>query len=150
MGDAWQAPRVRTVSNKLLAEGPRSRLLAGHGLQGLNAEELLEVEGAAPMAPESGNPGNPHPKEYLGAEVEIGPLVPARVKWFDKEKGFGFVNVFGRSEDIFVHMKTVRSSGFQDLASGEGIAVRMLRGPRGLMVTELSLWESSFNGNDQG
>ena len=35
------------------------------------------------------------------SEIE---LQPGRIKWFDKAKGFGFANVFGKSEDIFVHI----------------------------------------------
>ncbi|MDZ7905003.1 MAG: cold shock domain-containing protein, partial [Cypionkella sp.] len=33
------------------------------------------------------------------------PIEPARVKWFDKIKGFGFGNVWGSSEDVFVHIE---------------------------------------------
>jgi len=88
------------------------------------------------------------PTDYLGPEVSAGPLVPARVKWFDKQKGFGFVNVFGDPEDVFVHMETVRRCGFQDLSSGEGMACRTFRGPRGLMVAELRLWEAGLSSND--
>jgi CspA family cold shock protein len=102
--------------------------------------EVIEPE-AAPMPP--GFAEDARPTEFLGAEAEAGPLQPARVKWFDKQKGFGFVNVFGNSEDVFVHMETVRRCGFQDLSSGEGMAVRTFRGPRGLMVAELRLWETA-------
>jgi CspA family cold shock protein len=142
---------VRAFGKMALAEGTRVQLLASHGQRGLNAQELLEVEELDPEEHEPGNPENTRPTEYLGAgaDVEVGPLVPARVKWFDKQKGFGFVNIFGRSEDVFVHMETVRRCGFQDLASGEGMAVRTFRGPRGLMVAELKLWESSLNADDQ-
>jgi CspA family cold shock protein len=142
---------VRAFGKMALAEGARVQLLASHGQRGLNAQELLEVEELEPEAHESGDPESTRPTEHLGAgaDVEVGPLVPARVKWFDKQKGFGFVNIFGRSEDVFVHMETVRRCGFQDLASGEGMAVRTFRGPRGLMVAELKLWESSLNADDQ-
>ena len=44
------------------------------------------------------------------------PLEPARVKWFDKGKGFGFANVFGRDEDVFLHIEVLRRSGLADLA----------------------------------
>ena len=39
------------------------------------------------------------------SEIE---LQPGRIKWFDKAKGFGFANVFGKSEDIFVHIDVLR------------------------------------------
>ncbi len=140
---------VRAFGKMALAEGARVQILAGHGERGLNAQELLEVEEPEIAAPAPGFSESARPTEFLGPDVEIGPLVPARVKWFDKQKGFGFVNVFGRTEDVFVHMETVRRCGFQDLASGEGMAVRTFRGPRGLMVAELKLWESALTVDDQ-
>ena len=133
---------VRAFGRVALCEGAHVRLLATASPRGLQAQKLVEV-----TEPEGGLvPGfaeDARPTEFLGQEVEVGPLQPARVKWFDKQKGFGFVNVFGRTEDVFVHMETVRRCGFQDLSSGEGMAVRTFRGPRGLMVAELRLWETA-------
>jgi cold shock protein len=142
---------VRAFGKVALTEGARIRVVAGQGQRGLSAVEILEVIEPDPV--EAAIPGfseSARPTEFLGADVDAGPLVPARVKWFDKQKGFGFVNVFGNPEDVFVHMETVRRCGFQDLSSGEGMAVRTFRGPRGLMVAELKLWEtaSTENGTD--
>ncbi|MGD8310924.1 MAG: cold shock domain-containing protein [Chromatiales bacterium] len=134
---------VRAFGKMTLAEGARVQLRAVKGQRGLNASEILEVEEPPAGASDEKMADHTRPTEYLGAELEAGPLVPARVKWFDKQKGFGFVNVFGNDEDVFVHMETVRRCGFQDLASGEGMAVRTVRGPRGLMVAELRLWETA-------
>ena len=138
---------VRAFGKMALAEGARVRVLAGQGERGLNTQELLEVEEPEVTAP--GLCEAARPTDFLGPEVEVGPVVPARVKWFDKQKGFGFVNIFGQTEDVFVHMETVRRYGFSDLASGEGVAVRTFRGPRGLMVAELRLWESALTVGDQ-
>jgi CspA family cold shock protein len=140
---------VRAFGKMALVEGARVQILTSHGQRGLNANELLAVEEPEVAVQEPGFSEDVRPTEYLGPEVEVGPLVPARVKWFDKQKGFGFVNIFGRTEDVFVHMETVRRCGFQDLASGEGMGVRTFRGPRGLMVAELKLWESALTVDDQ-
>ena len=138
---------VRAFGRVSLPEGARVRLIASSGTRGLHAQELLEVE--EPELDHAPKPEQPtRPTEFLGREAANGPLEPARVKWFDKQKGFGFVNVFGNAEDIFVHMETVRRCGFQDLSSGEGMAVRTFRGPRGLMVSELRLWEAGVVAGD--
>ncbi len=139
---------VRAFGKMALTEGARVRLLASHGQRGLNAQEILEIEEPEGEVSDDFSE-TARPTEFLGPDVEVGPLVPARVKWFDKQKGFGFVNIFGRSEDVFVHMETVRRCGFQDLASGEGMAVRTFRGPRGLMVAELKLWESALSVDEE-
>jgi len=133
-----------------LAENAAVRLYVTRGERGLHATELLEVDEEAEGAATDPMGERVRPTEFLGPDVEAGPLVPARVKWFDKQKGFGFVNVFGNPEDVFVHMETVRRCGFQDLSSGEGMACRTFRGPRGLMVAELRLWEVAADPEAEG
>jgi CspA family cold shock protein len=71
------------------------------------------------------------------------PLRPARVKWFDKSKGFGFANIFGNSDDVFIHIEVVRHSGFADLAIGEAVCLRVIEGPRGLMAAQVSSWDNA-------
>lgn len=137
---------VRAFGKVALTEGADVKLQAVAGPRGLQAQSIIEVvEPEADFQP-MGFAEDARPTEFLGPEVDSGPLQPARVKWFDKQKGFGFVNVFGNPEDVFVHMETVRRCGFQDLSSGEGMAIRTFRGPRGLMVAELRLWETAVSG----
>jgi CspA family cold shock protein len=71
------------------------------------------------------------------------PLEPARVKWFDKGKGFGFANAWKSEEDVFVHIEVLRKSGFADLAPGEAIGLRMIEGKRGLMAVEVLAWDAA-------
>ena len=72
------------------------------------------------------------------AEME---LFPARVKWFDKAKGFGFANVFADGRDVFLHVEVLRRSGMADLATGEAVGLRWMEGDRGLMAVEITPWE---------
>jgi CspA family cold shock protein len=69
------------------------------------------------------------------------PVEPARVKWFDKAKGFGFVNLFGSSDDVFVHVEILRAYGIAELDQGEAIGVKVADGPRGKMAVEVRPWE---------
>lgn len=69
------------------------------------------------------------------------PLNPARVKWFDKSKGFGFVNLFGSTEDIFVHMEVLRAYGMAELEAGEAVCVKTAEGQRGRMAVEIRNWD---------
>ncbi|GMG84667.1 cold shock domain-containing protein [Paralimibaculum aggregatum] len=139
---------VRAFGKMALPENVSVRLIAIRGERGLQARELLEVDDDGEAEEPEGFAERVRPTEFLGPDVQTGPLMPARVKWFDKQKGFGFVNVFGHPEDVFVHMETVRRCGFQDLSSGEGMACRTFRGPRGLMVAELRLWEAANDAAD--
>ena len=76
--------------------------------------------------------------------VASAPLEPARVKWFDKGKGFGFANVFGHPEDVFLHMEVLRRSGLADLQPGEALALRVVDGKRGRMAAEVFAWEAAL------
>ncbi len=78
-------------------------------------------------------------------ELARRPLEPARVKWFDKAKGFGFANIFGFDEDIFVHIEVLRKSGFADLQPGEAVCLRVIEGKRGRMATEVLAWDAAVH-----
>jgi len=71
------------------------------------------------------------------------PVEPARVKWFDRGKGFGFVNIFGRRDDIFIHMEVLHACGLADLQTGEAIGVRTAVGERGEMVWDVKIWDQA-------
>ena len=66
---------------------------------------------------------------------------PARVKWFNKSKGFGFANIFRLNDDIFLHIETLRASGLSDLETGEAIVISISEGPRGKMANTILTWD---------
>ncbi|OCX64699.1 cold-shock protein [Thioclava sp. SK-1] len=115
--------------------------------RGVQAVEVLEIE------PPEGDENVP-PIEDLGrAEVEdlhTLPLEPSRVKWFDKAKGFGFANVFGRPEDVFIHIEVLRRSGFADLGPGEAICLRVIDGRRGRMAAQVVSWDVALRSSEEG
>lgn len=107
--------------------------------RGVQAVEVLRIdppEGVSfPLADEA--------HQLRGIEIQSLPLEPARVKWFDKSKGFGFANVFGRSADVFIHAEVLRVSGFADLTAGEAVALRNVDGRRGRMAVQVVSWETA-------
>lgn len=68
------------------------------------------------------------------------PFQPARVKWFDVTKGFGFATVFGSSDDVFIHIEVLRAAGLDDLEVGEAVVLRVFDGARGCMAAEVADW----------
>ena len=74
------------------------------------------------------------------AELALLPYEPARVKWYDREKGMGFVNTLEATEDVFLHAEVMRMSGFMSLDAGEAVLVRTVDSARGRLAVEVTDW----------
>jgi CspA family cold shock protein len=59
------------------------------------------------------------------------------VKWFNAEKGFGFIEVEG-GEDVFVHFSAIQGEGFKSLDEGQKVTFDTEKGQRGLQATNVN------------
>jgi CspA family cold shock protein len=70
-------------------------------------------------------------------EAFSGPPIQAVVKWYNPEKGFGFVQLADRSGDAFLHVSVVERSGHGSIPPGATLEVRAGPGAKGPQVTEI-------------
>lgn len=130
---------LRNFGQSSVADGAGVTLRIQRTQRGVQAVEVLAVDppDGAVMAL------NEDAQGLLAADILALPLEPARVKWYDKGKGFGFANAFGRSEDVFIHVEVLRVSGLADLESGEAVALRIVEGKRGRMAVQVLSWDAA-------
>ena len=53
------------------------------------------------------------------------------VKWFNAEKGYGFITVDGGGQDVFVHYSAIDAAGFRSLEEGQKVEFEITQGPKG-------------------
>ena len=137
---------LRNYGQSTVADGASITVKVQATQRGVQAVEVLAVQApvvtAVPMVDE---------QTTVDAEtIEALPLEPARVKWFDKGKGFGFANVFGQPEDVFIHIEVLRMSGFADLQAGEAVCLKIIEGRRGRMAMQVLSWEAGVRAGKSG
>ena len=65
-------------------------------------------------------------------------MVEGTVKWFNADKGFGFITQEGGS-DVFVHYSAIKEDGFRSLDEGARVQFEVVDGPKGPAASNVSL-----------
>ncbi|MEM1378490.1 MAG: cold-shock protein [Pseudomonadota bacterium] len=112
-------------------EGSRIVCEVKRGQRGFQAFRVLSMDTATAV-----NPAETEQKTHVTITPSSG-LERVIVKWFNRTKGFGFLTRGEGTEDIFIHMETLRRFGLTELRPGQVVIVRFGVGEKGLMAAEV-------------
>lgn len=132
---------LKEHGRRSLPEGATVECIAEHQDRGFQARKILSIDlsTALPMPVRPVHSTGERADRRALADA-AGDYEPVEVKWFNRVKGYGFLNRAGEGEegeDIFVHMETVRQSQIVDLQPGQQLEARIAEGRKGLTAVEL-------------
>ena len=64
-------------------------------------------------------------------------MATGKVKWFNSQKGYGFITT-DEGEDVFVHYSAIAGSGFRTLDEGQRVSFEVKQGPKGLQAENVA------------
>jgi CspA family cold shock protein len=98
------------------------------GAKGPLVTTVLNVDNSTALMPQTGG-GGPRPSQTMEGAV----------KWFEPEKGYGFISPDGGGKDVFIHITALRRSGVNALGPGQRVRVEVVDGKKGLEADRITL-----------
>jgi CspA family cold shock protein len=142
-GDVFMHIATLQAAGKDAVEpGTTLRVQVGQGQKGRQVTAVLEITGQGPV-PQSAErrperrpgPSSRPPRTSGGPATEV----VGTVKWFNPDKGFGFVVADDGGKDVFIHISVVERSGIRALAEGQRVTMMVEQGQKGREAVSINL-----------
>ena len=133
---------LKEHDRRSLPEGAVVECLVAEQERGLQARRVLSIDLSHAVVPEPGRHAAHHADRIDPSALldDAGPFEPVRVKWFNRLRGYGFlIRDDDETQDIFVHMETVRRGGLNDLSPEQPLRARIAVGRKGPLAVEVEI-----------
>lgn len=130
---------LRDQGRRTLPEGTRIVCEAIARSRGMQARRVLSIDLSTATGPDADLLAKKSADRIdpLALLENAGPFEQVEVKWFNQLKGYGFVVRPGGTEDIFLHMETVRRAGIAELLPEQRLRARIAEGRKGPLAVAI-------------
>jgi CspA family cold shock protein len=122
---------LRRAGYEDVREGASISCEVSDGAKGPLVTNVLNVDSSTAVAP--GAMSDRRPPQRPATTLE------GAVKWFEPEKGYGFISPDGGGKDVFIHITALRRSGVNALGPGQRVRVDVIDGKKGLEADRITL-----------
>ncbi|MFO1061399.1 MAG: cold shock domain-containing protein [Dongiaceae bacterium] len=134
---------LQAAGRESVAPGTKLKVSVGQGTKGRQITRVAEIDDSTATEPprrsSSGGPsGGARPQRFT-PDPSTAVEVVGTVKWFNGDKGFGFVTGDDGGKDVFVHVSVLERSRLPPLNEGQRVAMRVVETPKGREAIAVNL-----------
>jgi CspA family cold shock protein len=131
-GDAFlHIGQLQAIGRETVAPGAKLRIQIGQGAKGAMVTKVLEIDESTAAATPPRSVGAAPRGPRRGPDPSTATALGGTVKWFNREKGFGFIAGEDGGKDIFIHISILQAGGLSDLPEGMPVTMRVVETPKG-------------------
>jgi CspA family cold shock protein len=145
-GDAFLHVAVlQAAGRQSVLPGAKMRVATAQGPKGRQVARVIEVDESTASAEPPRRPRSDAPPGRVGGGRDLARdqanavEMSGTVKWFNTEKGFGFIAPESGGKDVFIHISVLGRSGVTALAEGQQVSMKIVETPKGREAVSITV-----------